>query len=89
MVDDTFWDLYYEEGNEQFNPANSIGRILRDHHEVDVIAAALDPLLAVLGDLGPVRPDPEYLAHPRWPDVAVTAAAAHLVLRGGDGSSAV
>jgi|SRR4051812_36106517 hypothetical protein len=88
LVDDTFWDLYYEEGNERFNPVASIGRILRDHHEVDLIAAVLDPLLTVLRDLGPVRPDPEYLAHPRWPDVATTAAAAHQALCRADKSAA-
>jgi hypothetical protein len=84
LVDSTFWDLYDEEGTELFNPARFIGRILRDHHEVDVIAAVFDPLLTVLRDLGPVRPHPEYLAHPRWPDVAATAAAAHQVLCRGD-----
>lgn len=84
LVDDTFWDLYYEEGNETCHPANSIGQILRDHDEVDAIAATLDPLLTVLRDLGPVQPDPEYLAHPRWPDVATAAKAAHEVMRRGD-----
>ncbi|GAB3911837.1 hypothetical protein GCM10029964_118580 [Kibdelosporangium lantanae] len=84
LVDDTSWDRYQELGDERFNPAAYVGPLLRDDHEVDVITAVLDPLLAVLRDLGPVRPDAEYLAHPRWPEVAATAAVAHQVLRRDD-----
>ncbi|GAA3845123.1 hypothetical protein GCM10022243_09260 [Saccharothrix violaceirubra] len=72
LVDDTFWDLH--------DVADSIGFLLRDKREVAVIEAVLDPLLAVLGALGPVRPDVEYFCHERWPDVVAAAANAHRLL---------
>ena len=72
LVDDTWWD--------QRDVAESIGWMLRDEQEVAVIRAVLDPLLTVLGDLGPIEPDPAYLLHRRWPDVRAAAANAHRVL---------
>ncbi|MFD1046221.1 hypothetical protein ACFQ1S_11955 [Kibdelosporangium lantanae] len=79
LVDDTSWDRYQELGDERFNPAAYVGPLLRDDHEVDVITAVLDPLLAVLRDLGPVRPDAEYLArsstHAGWTSSSRTSLA--------------
>jgi hypothetical protein len=72
LVDDTWWD--------QRDVAESIGWMVRDEQEVAVIRAVLDPLLAVLDDLGPLEPDSEYLRHRRWPDVRDAAANAHRTL---------
>lgn len=76
LIDDTGWDHYYETGHEIFNPDRAIGDILRDRNEVAAISAVLAPLLDVLGDLGPLRPDTEYLDHQRWPEVAAAARSA-------------
>ncbi|MER5267588.1 hypothetical protein ABTZ99_36375 [Actinosynnema sp. NPDC002837] len=79
LVDDTFWDLR--------DPSEDIGYRLRDGEEVAAIKAVLEPLLAVLGQLGPVRPDVEYLAHRRWSDVMANAGAAHRLLVANDAQS--
>lgn len=72
LVDNTWWD--------DFDPANDIGKILRDKTEVSMIKAVVIPLLTVLDDLGPVRPDAEYLARPLWAVVAANAKTAHRLM---------
>jgi len=72
LVDDTFWDMQDVTG--------SIGWMLLDEREVAAIKAVLVPLLAVLDELGPHEPDPEYLRHLRWPDVRTAAGNAHRAL---------
>lgn len=72
LVDDTFWD--------ERDVAESIGWTLRDGQEVAAIRAVLVPLLAVLDELGPLAPDPDYLRHRRWPDVRIAAGNAHRLL---------
>ena len=76
LVDDTFWDMR--------DPSEDIGYRLRDGEEVAAINAVLEPLLVVTGELGPVRPDVEYLRHRRWPDVVAGAGAAHRLLVAND-----
>jgi hypothetical protein len=79
LVDDTGWDLVSERG-ERYSPTGSIGHLLRDENEVAAVNAVLDPLLAVLADLGPDAVDTAYLDHHRWPEVAATAHTAHRLL---------
>ncbi len=76
LVDDTFWDMR--------DPSEDIGYRLRDHREVAAIKAVLGPLLLVLGELGPVAPDVDYLDHRGWPDVVAAARAAQRLLVAND-----
>lgn len=83
LVDDTGWDLYYDTGQERFNPARAIGDFFRDGNEVAAIDAVLVPLLGVLDELGPLQADTEYLDHQLWPEVAAAAHSAHTLLSSG------
>ncbi|MGC4893878.1 SCO4402 family protein [Micromonospora sp. DT31] len=75
LVDDTFWD--------QRSPVADIGTILGDADEADAITATLEPLSAVLDELGPTAADDDYLTHPRWREVAHAAADARHLLTAG------
>lgn len=68
LIDDTCWDF--------LSPAEVIGQILVDHHEVDKINAVLGPFLAVIDEVEPSSDDDDYLSHPRWPVIADGARAA-------------
>ncbi|GAA2784100.1 SCO4402 family protein [Crossiella cryophila] len=72
LLTDTWWD--------RFDPAESVGELLRDEAEAVAVRAAVQPLLAVLADYNPATPDEIYLTHPRWPEVAARAGAAHELL---------
>ncbi|MEU6073881.1 hypothetical protein [Micromonospora sp. NPDC047074] len=48
LIDDTFWD--------QRHPRHDIGTILASTSEADAIAATLEPLIAILDELGPTAP---------------------------------
>lgn len=73
LVNDTSWG--------RLDPADSVGTILRDEGEAAAIRAVLEPLLAILDEIGPARPDQENVRHPRWPEVAEAAQRALTVLR--------
>ncbi|MGW0516793.1 SCO4402 family protein [Crossiella sp. NPDC003009] len=74
LLADTWWD--------RFDPAESVGELLRDEAEVAAVKAAIEPLLEVLEAYNPATPDETYLTHPRWPEVAAKAGAAHRLLAG-------
>ncbi|MEU4366689.1 SCO4402 family protein [Micromonospora chersina] len=74
LVDDTFWD--------QRSPHNDVGTILGDANEADAITATLDPLSAILDELGPTAADDDYLTHPRWHEVTHAATGAHQLMTG-------
>jgi hypothetical protein len=69
LVDDTSWD--------DRPSAQDIGLLLDDKAEAGAISVTVTALLEVLQDLGPVRPDEEYLHHARWPTVSAAAARAY------------
>lgn len=72
LLTDTWWD--------RFDPAESLGELLRDETEVAAVRAMVTPLLEVLESFNTATPDETYLTHPRWPEVAEKARAAHRVL---------
>ncbi|MGW9193042.1 SCO4402 family protein [Micromonospora chersina] len=74
LIDDTFWD--------QHSPARDIGTILGSVKEADAITATLEPLSAILHELGPTAADDDYLTHPRWHEVTRAAADAHQLMTG-------
>jgi len=74
LVDDTFWD--------QHHPRNEIGTVLADADEATAITATLEPLSAILDELGPTAADDDYLTHPRWHEVTHAAADAHRLMTG-------
>ncbi|MFC0030046.1 hypothetical protein ACFFMM_10980 [Micromonospora chaiyaphumensis] len=74
LIDDTFWD--------QHDPRNDIGTILASTSEANAISATLEPLTAILDDLGPTAPDDDYLTHPRWHEVTHAAANTHQLMTG-------
>ncbi|MGW5081510.1 SCO4402 family protein [Micromonospora echinospora] len=51
-------------------------------HRRHVVGRPLEPLLAVLAELGPTAPDDAYLAHSRWHEVARAATGAHRLMAG-------
>ncbi|RQX09637.1 hypothetical protein DLJ58_14210 [Micromonospora arida] len=74
LIDDTFWDGH--------DPRDDIGTILADTSEAEAIIATLEPLLAILGALGPTAPDDDYLTHPRWHEVTRAATDTHQLMTG-------
>ncbi|MGX1613277.1 SCO4402 family protein [Micromonospora chalcea] len=74
LIDDTSWDVR--------DPHDDIGTVLADRGEAEAIIATLEPLLAVLAELGPTAPDDAYLAHSRWHEVARAATGAHRLMTG-------
>ncbi|MEW2331817.1 hypothetical protein AB0880_28940 [Micromonospora chersina] len=74
LIDDTFWDRHH--------PCNDIGTILASTDEADAITATLEPLSAILDELGPTAADDDYLTHPRWHEVTHAAADAHQLMTG-------
>ncbi|MCG5449407.1 MULTISPECIES: SCO4402 family protein [Micromonospora] len=65
LIDDTFWD--------QRHPRDDIGTILASTSEANAIRATLEPLTAILDELGPTAPDDDYFTHPRWHEVTNAA----------------
>ncbi|MGC4896964.1 SCO4402 family protein [Micromonospora sp. DT31] len=74
LIDDTFWD--------QRHPRDDIGTILTGAGEADAISATLEPLSAVLDELGPTASDDDYLTHPRWHEVTHAATGTHQLMTG-------
>ncbi|GAB7045541.1 SCO4402 family protein [Catenuloplanes indicus] len=74
IIDDTLWD--------QYHPRHDIGTILVSAAEAAAVSATLDHLMVVLDELGPMAADDDYLAHPRWHEVAHAAADAHRLMTG-------
>lgn len=68
LIDDTSWDHH--------PPVQDIELMLRDQSEVDAINAVLDPLLAILDQLGPTQQTPTTSGHRRRPEVRAAAARA-------------
>ncbi|WP_433388496.1 SCO4402 family protein [Micromonospora sp. KLBMP9576] len=74
LVDDTFWD--------DRHPRDDIGTVLADTSGAEAVSATLEPLLAILDELGPTAPDEHYLTHPRWPELAQAATGTHQLMAG-------
>lgn len=75
LVDDTFWD--HGEGARE-----SIGTILRDENEADVVQLAVAAVMRVAKRQGPTSRDAAWFADEGWPEVRRAARAAAAVLRG-------
>jgi hypothetical protein len=75
LVDDTGWDFHPPHDGD-------VGTILASRDEVDAVTATLEPLLAILDELGPFAADSDYLNHPRWNQVAQVATNAHQLMVG-------
>ncbi|MEU2612825.1 hypothetical protein ABZ570_14785 [Micromonospora sp. NPDC007271] len=74
LIDDTFWD--------QHHPRHDIGTILVSTNEANAITTTLEPLTAILDELGPTAPDDDYLTHPRWHEVTHAATNTHQLMTG-------
>ncbi len=74
LIDDTFWD--------QRHPRDDIGTILASTSEANAINATLEPLTAILDELGSTAPDDDYLTHPRWHEVTHAATNTHHLMTG-------
>lgn len=66
LLDDTSWDSH--------SPSDDIGICLKNAEEAKAISAVLDPLLAILDELGPAEEDLAYLNHDRWVQVQTASA---------------
>jgi len=75
-VDDTWLDTR--------TATSLIPQVFVNQTEADAVDRAVAALLVVLDALGPGAADREYLAHPAWPDVAVTSRAALAALADND-----
>lgn len=75
LVDDTAWDLD--------GPARSIGYILRDEKEAELISVVVQAIVRISDRQGPTAPDAAWFGDPDWINVRAAAGAAAAWLRTG------
>jgi hypothetical protein len=79
VVDDTSWDVR--------DPAEDIGALLIDEHEVAAVRSAVSAVVAVSERQGPTSSDPAWLDDPSWPIVRKMASRAATAIRGFGGDA--
>ena len=77
LVEDTWLDNWSAE--------KYLGTIFRDPQEVAAVDVAVLRVLRVLHQVGADAPAEAYLAHPGWPEVALAAREAHVLMAANDG----
>jgi hypothetical protein len=76
LVDDTGWDHH--------DPSESVGTILRNSEEADVIASVVKAIVGISGRQGGMASDAVWLADSEWQVVRESARVATELLRQGD-----